>query len=372
MNKHKRNIAKYIFLGTFVFIGIFADFIANDKAIIARQNGHIIFPIFSKNNINSENQHPIISPIIKYSFNTIDLKNAGYVSPFGKQELDKEQQRHFLGTDLYGRDVLAGLIHGTQVALIVGFGSMFLAFIIGMLMSLFPSYYSDKGLKIRWTEFVILIISLLFIIYISVYNKYLNTKISDVALFFNIFAIILFLIKKLKWEGRYISLPMDTLSTTTINIIQALPSGFLVIVLISLFRISSMMNIILVIGLLVWPTIARYIRAEVLKVKEERFIESSKILGLSDWHIVSRHILPYTLSPVLVALSYGFAGTILMESTLSFLSIGTPAEHVSWGTLLSDARQNMSAWWLAVFPGLAIFLSILLFNSLASEIKERS
>jgi peptide/nickel transport system permease protein len=107
------------------------------------------------------------------------------------------------------------------------------------------------------------------------------------------------------------------------------------------------------------------------KIKEETFIEASKALGLTDRIIIWRHALPHALTSVIVALSFGFAGTILLESTLSFLGIGIPADHVSWGSLLSDARHNYSAWWLAVFPGLAIFIMILIFRSIGNMVLKK-
>ena len=102
-----------------------------------------------------------------------------------------------------------------------------------------------------------------------------------------------------------------------------------------------------------------------MKIKEERFIESSKVIGLGESYIMIKHIIPQIISPLLVAFSYGFVSTVLLESTLSFLGIGIPIDHISWGTILGEARNDISAWWLAVFPGLLISAVIISINYLA-------
>ena len=373
MNSRIKNIILYGALILFVFTGLFHSYIANEKPLISRQNGELFFPVFNNKFKSEEEYLPILNPIIRYSYNTIDMKNTGAVSPFADQDLSPGQQRHFFGTDIYGRDVLAGLIYGCSIALKIGFGSMLLALIVGMIMSLFPAFYGDSDFRIRIKSLIILLVGFVIMIYISVYFHFFKNALSfaDVlAIILGLIAII-YMFYKFPYLDNKVALPLDSSVNIFIGIFQSMPSAFLIIVLISLFVKSSLLNIIIVIGFLKWPVIARYIRAEVLRVRQERFIEASKVLGLKDSVIVFRHILPYTLTPVIIALSYGFAGTVLLESTLSFLGIGTPADHVSWGTLLGEARQNFSAWWLAVFPGMAIFIVNLIFNTLGGKYKSK-
>ncbi|MBK7093772.1 MAG: ABC transporter permease [Saprospiraceae bacterium] len=373
MRSGLKDIFLYIILFIFVLTGLFHPFIANEKPLLIRQNGKIIWPVTDRSFRSGATYQIVLNPMIRYSYHTIDMKNTGAVSPLADQDLDPGQQRHFLGTDLYGRDVLAGLIYGCSKALIIGFGSMLIAFILGVLMSLFPVFYGDSDFRIRIKSLLLLIAGIIISVYLLAYSDYFIGTLSFtdcLALILLLFAVTA-LCYKLPLLNRYIPLPLDSTVNVFISIFQSLPSAFLILVLISLFSKSSVINIIVVIGLLKWPAIARYIRAEVLRVKLERFVEASKVLGLKDHVIVFRHIFPYTLTPVLVALSYGFAGTILLESTLSFLGIGTPAEHVSWGTLLGEARQNFSAWWLAFFPGLAIFTVIFIFNALGGKYSGR-
>lgn len=362
----------------FIFTGVFSDFIANDKPIICKNSSGYFIPVLDKdfNYDKLKNCDTILNPPIKYSYKTIDTKNAGYMSPFSKQNLLSGQQRHFLGTDELGRDVLAGIIHGTGIALKTGFFSMFLALIIGLIFSLYPSYYGDYGKKTTYS----IIISTIFIICIFLYyiaNIYFLKHFSFwliilliiVTLIISI--ILYYLINLIPFLRKKVNIPFDTISDTFIKLFQSLPGSFLVLILISLFAKPALINIILVIAILKWPLIARYVRAEILKTREEKFIDASKVLRLNEHVIIWRHILPHIWTPVIVALSFGFAGTILLESTLSFLGIGIPADHVSWGTLLSGARSNYSAWWLAVFPGFAIFWIIYIFNQIGNSLQNK-
>ncbi len=358
-----------ILLFLFVFVGVFADFLANDKPILVKTADGYSIPVFLDKYMPKSDDKILLSPPIKYSQHTIDTQNSGYVSPLAKQNLKAGQQRHFLGTDQLGRDVLAGMIHGTSLALKIGVLSMLLALIIAMLFSVLPSYFGDTSFKISVVNLVFLVFFVFWVLYYLVNFKYFNFLFKGNLSYAIMFFVVMFLpiilgliIKKMNFKVRVVSLPLDSAFSLFVKIFQSLPGSFLVLVLISMFANRSIYNIIIVIAILKWPLISRYIRAEILKVKSQEFIESSKAIALSNFTIISRHILPHIMTPVFVALSFGFAGTILLESTLSFLGVGIPSGHVSWGILLSEARHNFSAWWLAVFPGMAIFVAILIFR----------
>ncbi len=366
-----------ISLIVFVFTGLLSGFIANDKPILCKDDSGYRMPVLEKSNyLNEKDCKIIIEPLINYSYRTIDTKNAGFASPFGKQDLEEGQQRHFLGTDQIGRDVLAGMIHGTTIALKIGFLTMALSLIIALIMGIYPSYYGDRGLRRNWAEIFVFTFATLIIIYFIINYSLLNSLSKfDLVLVFAttiiVLTVIYFLLKLIPALKRSIPIPLDSIISLFTKIFQSMPGIFLVLILISLFSKPSIYNIIIVIAILKWPLITRYIRAEILKIKEEKFIEASRTLGLKDSIIIWRHVLPHIWTPVIVALSFGFAGTILLESTLSFLGIGIPADHVSWGSLLSQARQNYSAWWLAIFPGLAIFWIIYFFNEIGNELQKR-
>jgi len=368
----------YISLSFFVFIGLFANFLANDKPIICKTDYGYEFPVLKSNYTSEPGCKIILNPLIRYSSTGIDVKNSGYISPFANQNLSEGQQKHYLGTDQLGRDVLAGLIHGTAIALKIGSVSMFLALLLGLLMSIYPSYYGDNGFrKSRATAIIYVFFAIIIVYYLS-YNKLINDVLFSsfgTTILILLFLIVLifmvhYVLTKFTFFKKQISIPLDSIFSLIIKLFQSLPGNFIILVLISLFAKPSIYNIIIVIAILKWPIIARYIRSEMLKIKEESYIEASKALGISDNAIIWKHAFPNVLTPIIVALSFGFGGTILLESTLSFLGIGIPVDHVSWGSLLSDARHNFAAWWLAIFPGIAIFIAIFTFNTLGNIFKK--
>jgi peptide/nickel transport system permease protein len=117
-----------------------------------------------------------------------------------------------------------------------------------------------------------------------------------------------------------------------------------------------------VIGFTSWTGISSFIRAELLKVRNLEFIEAAEALGYSKWRILFKHAIPNALSPVLIAIAFGIASAILVESFLSFIGLGIPPEVLTWGKLLALSRGGKSQLWVAIFPGLAIFLTVTVFN----------
>lgn len=127
----------------------------------------------------------------------------------------------------------------------------------------------------------------------------------------------------------------------------------------------------MLIGVTNWPTVARLTRAEFLKTKSLEYGIAAKALGAPDIRTIFRHILPNTVVPVLVAATFGVPSAILIESTLSFLGFGVPPSGASWGSILSNARQLLpSGWWLAAFPGLAIFLTVTSYNLVGEGLRD--
>jgi peptide/nickel transport system permease protein len=141
----------------------------------------------------------------------------------------------------------------------------------------------------------------------------------------------------------------------------SIPTLFLIISIIAIAK-PSIFIVMAVIGLTSWTGIARFIRAELLRIRSLEYIEAANALGYSEFRTIFRHAIPNALSPVLIAVAFGIASAILIESTLSFIGIGVPPETMTWGSLLSSARQSTAAWWLAIFPGFAIFITVTVYN----------
>ncbi|MGB9698084.1 MAG: oligopeptide ABC transporter permease [Thermodesulfobacteriota bacterium] len=224
-----------------------------------------------------------------------------------KKILEGPSREHPFGTDQLGRDVLSRMIYGSRISLLVGFVSVGIACLVGVLLGALAGYYG------HW---------------------------------------------------------VDNLIMRFVDIMLCFPTFFLILAVIA-FLEPSIWNIMIVIGLTGWMSVARLVRAEFLSLKERDFTLAEKALGAKDWRIIFQHILPNALAPVLVAATLGVAGAILTESALSFLGIGVQPPTPSWGNILTAGKDNIQiAWWLSLFPGLAILLTVMAYNLLGEGIRD--
>ena len=203
-----------------------------------------------------------------------------------------------LGSDYMGRDVLAGLIHGARVSLLIGIAATAAALGIGLLVGALAGYF--RG----W--------------------------IDDVLMRFT-------------------------------EVFQTIPNFIFVIVLVAIFK-PKIETIVVTIGIVSWPPIARLVRAEFLSLREREFVQSCIVVGMSEPRIILTQVLPNCLAPVIVLASIMVATAILIEAGLSFLGLGDP-NVMSWGKMIGDARDSLrTAWYLSAIPGVAILLTVLSIN----------
>ncbi len=223
------------------------------------------------------------------------------------QILQPPSASHWLGTDELGRDVLSRLLYGAPVSLLVGFVAVGVAVSLGTLLGAVAGYYG--GL----------------------------------------------------WDSAIMRL---------VDLFQSIPTFFLILAGIAFLK-PSIWLIMVIIGLTGWMGVCRMVRAEVLSLVGREFVLAARVQGAGDLRILGRHLLPNALVPVLVSATLGVAGAILVESSLSFLGLGVQPPQPSWGNMLAQARDNLQAgWWVAVFPGLAIFAAVLGYNLLGEGLRD--
>jgi len=386
---HRRALGSLYFLALLAFIALMADFLANDKPLYCRYEGKTYFPVLREYGVGlglAEWPEGLTAgqwrrleyervwwPPIPYAAQTLDGANMNYRSPLGDQQVPSRRFRHWLGTDKIGRDLAAGLIAGTRIALLVGLIAMSIAGSLGIFLGLLAGYYGDQGFRRcrAWVLTHLLFLPLgLFWVIAPWRAAYLQGQFGlrlliSVGLGLAAWGLGRLLLSGLKrwpaWE-RPLAIPLDGLIMRVIEIFQSIPTLLLLLGTVAVLPKPSVYYVMILIGLLSWTTIARFVRAEVLRIRKMDYVDAARAMGFSDRRILLRHVLPNTLTPVFVALAFGFAGAILLEAFLSFLGIGVAPEQVTWGQLLQLSRSQFSAWWLALFPGLAIFSTVLAFN----------
>jgi ABC-type dipeptide/oligopeptide/nickel transport system permease subunit len=224
-------------------------------------------------------------------------------------QLQPPSTTHWLGTDLQGRDVWARLVYGARISLSVGFLSQGIALAIGLSLGLISGFYG------RWVDEAVM-------------------RLADVTL--------------------------------------AFPSLLLLIALAAAFE-PSLGTVLVTIGVVGWAGMARIVRGQVLVVRQLEYVQAARALGERDYRIITRHLLPNVIAPVVIAATLGVAGAIMAEAALSFLGLGVQPPTPSWGSMIADGRdleQLRHAPWTSLSPGLAIGIAVLGFNLLGDALRD--
>lgn len=314
--RSKLNLAAAALIGLLALVAVSADFLASDMPIAMRWQGQLyVLP-----NLLPDAKRP---PELR-RHSPAELRallgegDWALLTPIGRGPLDIDVTRRLqppsaaepLGTDGLGRSVAARVVHGSRISLAVGVVSVSLYVLIGILLGALAGYY--RG-----------------------------------------------------W--------IDVLVSRLVEVMMVFPTFFLILAIMGIVERPTIWHVMLVIGLTGWPGVARLIRGEILRVRELDYVAATRALGGSDGRIVLRHVIPNAIGPVFVAATFGVAGAILTESSLSFLGFGTPPPTASWGELLTQAYDHAvtsGAWWLTVFPGLAIFLTVTAYNLVGEGMRD--
>ena len=395
----QNKLALWAFRGSciLVLMALLSPFLANEKPLYAKIDGHHYLPVCKDllvkagldqwprelvlaDWVNMDYEAVVRTPI-PYHANYIDKANTGK-GPFDQQDVRSWHFRHWMGTDELGRDVTAGMIRGASISLMVGIVTMFIASIIGLFFGAVAGYFGDGQLKLSRVRLWLNVIGLLIAFYYAFgVRSYLLIDGDRLLLEWGkrllLFAVIWWLfdglaqlLERYSSLGKKITIGVDLIIMRLIEAFNTIPPIFLLLAALPLFAQSSVFNIMLVLGLISWTNIAQFVRGELLRVRRLPYIDAAQVLGFSSRRIILRHALPNALTPVLITIAFGMAGAILAESALSFLGIGVGPEEVTWGKLLSKGRSHFSYWWLTVFPGLAIFLTVTIFNLIGDGLSE--
>jgi peptide/nickel transport system permease protein len=380
------------------FIALFSDFIANERPLYCRIEGKTYFPVIRQYAVDAgfasweprflrtawrdQDYEQVIFPLIPYSANTVDIDNLNFKSPFEDQRLRSGRFRHFLGTDSVGRDVAAGLIGGVRTSLLVGLLAMSIASLIGLLFGALAGYFGDEGLK--WSAARLVLNPLGFVVGLWVAFgarawslTFGESPVWEMGKSFLLFLCVMTFVNLLAslldrfsiFRSRH-RLPVDLFVMRLIELFHSVPLLLIILALLAIIRKPSLWHVITIIGLVSWTGIARFTRAEFLRIRNLEYVEAARALGFSDWRIIWNHIFPNAITPLLIVFSFGIAGAILAEATLSFLGIGNPDNVITWGAMLRQARSNIQAWWLALFPGFALFVTIAVFNIFGESLSQ--
>jgi len=311
-------------------VAIFAPAIAGTKPIVCKYKGSIYFPcmgyfkrtwensVFFRDHFHGEFPQNLrdndpkswaIWPLVfqdPYRYMKANEWPGQPANPAGPE--GTPNRWNWFGTNQEGIDVFAQMVHGTQVALSVGFVSMGIAAVIGLTLGALAGYLGG-------------------------------------------------------W--------VDMLVSRVIELVMCIPSLVLILALVAMLDEVNNFHLMAIVGITSWTGIARLARAEFLKLKEMEFVTAARAIGAGRFRIMFRHVLRNALAPVLVPITFGIASAILIESGLSYLGFGASPPNPSWGTLLKSGRiaiQQM--WWLIVFPGAAIFLTVLAYNVIGDALQE--
>ncbi len=366
--KSRLNVMCLVFIVFLFAVAVLAPFLANDKPFVIRIDGQWHFPIFRDLQPNDycvflaaavgvfqlaliRRNRRRIDPSIRgavlwrqicissfivvaglvlifvlvprrldatdYKAMVVSGKASGAVFapvPYGyaRTDLKVRQQppgpEHWLGTDDVGSDVLCRLIHGSRISLSVGFVAVGISSVIGIAVGAILGYFGGK---------------------------------------------------------------VDFIGMRFVEIMMAIPAFFLIITIVAFFP-RSLLNIMIIIGITSWTGDARFIRAEFFKLRKQDFVQAAVSLGLPLRSILFRHMLPNGIAPVLVNATFGIAGAIFIEAALSFLGFGVAPPTPSWGQMLSlgVSTTGRFLWWLSLFPGLAIFFTVLSYNLVGEGLRD--
>ena len=391
MSKHSRHTTipqklAIFYLLLLIIIGIFGPLFSSTAPWKMELNGKTVYPAWTYyihqlgmkdlpqgwTKIEWKSESNQVENLIPFDANYIDLTSIGGVAP--------GVHGHLLGTDMMGRDIFAGIIQGAHVSLIIAILSVVFALLIAWVLVIFTSYQGNDRIRFNWIQglgFIALLVLAYYYFFIACrpINGFKAVELG-LSTFLWILCAILFYhgVQKFipsKWARSYF-ISMDELGLKIYEVFYAVPKLLILLILIGILSSRrtehEILQLSVIMGFLVWPSFYRYIRLEIIREKASEYFVAMQNLGFSDIRIIMVHIFPKAMRIILVPIIFVFSAVILTEATLSFLGIGLSEGYISWGNILAQARLRIDAWWMAVFPGLVIFLTIYSLNILGRRL----
>lgn len=368
-------------------IALLAPFLANNRPIICSINNEICSPVLlqikeklinnklidNENWMNKSYNWSLFPPITYLP----DEQNLSYKflkpNTFGNKS--KNYKKHYFGTETLGRDIAASTIYGTKISLSIGILSAIIAFLLGSILGILSGFFGNNSYKLYLFNIYLIPIFLFFATFylfqyllkdfiIIPYLSSLTSFLLIQIILYIIYTFVSFFFIKNNFCTKKINFPFDFIILRIIELINALPKIILIISIMAILK-PSFTLLVFILGFFSCTNITRLLRAEIIQIKSLSYINAAKISGYSTSQIIFKHVLPNAIQPVIVNLTFIVAQSILAESTLSFLGMGLSGDNaITWGYLLRIARENPSAWWIGIFPGLCLFLTIFSLNIL--------
>ena len=274
---------------------------------------------------------------------------------------------HLLGTDSLGRDVLAGLVAGAQRLVRLSLPAVALAAALGAVAGGAAGFWGNRQLRLP-------LVGLVWLLGLAWWWLALPTR-PGLGLAFGVGALLLTAASLPKWRGGRaprltFALPLDSLVLGATALLGAVPRLILLAALAAGPPLSTPLLLALL-ALIAWPETARLVRAQMLRVRVLPFLEAARASGLPGWRVWLRHAMPHACQPLYAFAPLTLAGLVGLENTLAFLGIGQSPDVVSWGSQLATVRQDPAAWWVALGPGMALLLTLLALQQLASGLERQ-
>ena len=352
-----------------IVLSLMAPVIVNEKPLlIFDRDGGVHFPVFKSATVDTSGFGDGFSlhALIPYSPGKSDYANAGFKGPFDQHfELDENgkltplpwYKHHWFGTDLRGSDILAYTVYGLRNSIGISLIAILISLVIASLIGFIGGWYVRDPLRVGVLEFLV-IVFWMFLIFHGVLNIYSQ---GDKWLYLAIVTLICYC--ALQLTRRFAMKPLmnirfDVFSDRLGELFIAVPRMIFLMVFVQ-YADRSILSLAVVIGITGWVDLARLIRAETIRLREQSFIEAATVAGIGMKRMFLRHVLPNIWPSVMVVSMYSFSSNIMIESSLSFFGLGLPPDQPSIGTILSEARSYYEYWWMFLLPG--IWLSVIIY-----------